>query len=47
MKGQAVSAISNSHAPRGEVSGGEGLPSMHKRHTWLAQGDTDFGPMEL
>ena len=46
MKGKAVSAISNSHAPKGEVSCNEGV-LMHKRHTWLSQRDSDFGPMEL
>jgi hypothetical protein len=46
MKGKAVSAISNAHAPRGRVDASDGS-ALYKRHTWIAQGESDFGPMEL
>jgi hypothetical protein len=44
MKGKAVSAASNAHAPRG---GQENTPPLHKRHTWIARGEAEFGPMQV
>lgn len=47
MEGKAVAAVSNATAPRGLVSMGPGSQPMFLRHTWLADGQNDFGPLEM
>lgn len=47
MKGKAVSAVSNAHAPRGLADGRESSLPLYKRHSWIADGEDDFGPMQV
>lgn len=47
MKGKAVAASSNATAPRGLVAGRDGATPLYQRHTWLADGEKDFGPLEI
>lgn len=47
MEGKAVAAVSNATAPRGLVSMGPGSKPTYLRHTWLADGEKDFGPLEM
>lgn len=47
MKGKAIAAASNAAAPRGLVPETEGLQPLYQRHTWLADGERDFGPLEI
>jgi len=42
MKGKAVAAISNAQTLRGLTG-----KHFHRRHIWKANGQGDFGPMEL
>ena len=44
MKGKAVSAVSNAHAPRGLVAGGESSLPLYKRHNWIANGEDNSAP---
>jgi hypothetical protein len=45
MKGKAVAAASNAHAPRGLVAGKHGKPPLFTRHTWLTDGERELGPL--
>jgi len=47
MKGKAVSAASNAHALRGRVEGPDSSQPMFKRHSWVANGEDEFGPMQV
>lgn len=47
MKGKAVSARSNAHAPRGQVTGSSSSQPLYRRHNWLANGEEEFGPMQM
>lgn len=47
MKGKAVSAISNAQTLRGATKSEDGRPSFYRRHNWTANGEDEFGPMEI
>lgn len=47
MKGKAVAAVSNASAPRGLVPGTRGSEPLFHRHTWLADGEKEYGPLEM
>jgi len=47
MKGKAVSAISNAQTLRGATQSEDGRPSFYRRHNWTANGEDEFGPMEI
>jgi hypothetical protein len=47
MKGKAVSAISNAQTLQGAAQSEDGRPSFYRRHNWIANGEDEFGPMEI
>jgi hypothetical protein len=47
MKGKAVGAVSNAQAPRGRAGRDECGRPYFKRHTWIAGGEEEFGPMQV
>lgn len=47
MKGKAVCAHSNAQTPRGAVESSASRKLLYRRHNWIANGEDEFGPMDL
>jgi hypothetical protein len=47
MKGKAVSAISNASSLSGLVETSDGQARYYRRHNWKADGQSEFGPMDV
>lgn len=47
MKGKAVSAHSNAQTLKGAVESSNNGQPLHRRHNWIANGEAEFGPMEI